>query len=367
MKHAVSPVVIRFGRLGDTVLLQPLLRKLHLRYGLPCRLLALGDWPSVLYSAQPEVDGFIPLASQYGSLWTRPQRLRASFALSRMRESPFYICEPELRTRTKVRPMLRLAGIPAAHCQFIEDTTMREHEHWLDWLDRFSDTTPAAFQGMPDAIRPQLRAAPYLHASGAERAYRDTWLQDKGWLGRPLVLLQPANKRTMRWNGVRNAESDSKSWPHERWAALARAISHDLPEAQILFCGSPDESRYLNHVLAAVGSPSPRIDAAVLPLGLLKALLEIAHSMVSVDTGPAHLAAAMGCPLVVLFGDRSPLTWAPRSGPGSAVSVVGGLPDIHRVDELATEQVIAAWRALPQGVSIREPAQALSQVLGTGG
>ncbi|MEW5297215.1 MAG: hypothetical protein WDW36_000439 [Sanguina aurantia] len=44
---------------------------------------------------------------------------------------------------------------------------------------------------------------------------------------------------------------------------------------------------------------------AVLPLGRLKALLEIAHSMISVDTGPAHLAAAMGCPLVVLFGERA--------------------------------------------------------------
>jgi ADP-heptose:LPS heptosyltransferase len=83
-----------------------------------------------------------------------------------------------------------------------------------------------------------------------------------------------------------------------------------------------------------------------LPLGRLKALLEIAHSMVSVDTGPAHLAAALGCPLVVLMGSRSPQLWTPRSGSGSEVVLLGGLPAIRRVDEIETAQVVSAWRAL---------------------
>ena len=69
--------------------------------------------------------------------------------------------------------------------------------------------------------------------------------------------------------------------------------------------------------------------------------------MVSVDTGPAHLAAAMGCPLVVLFGGRFPSMWAPRSGRGSAVTVIGGLPDVRRIDEIDTAQVVSAWGTLP--------------------
>jgi ADP-heptose:LPS heptosyltransferase len=99
-------------------------------------------------------------------------------------------------------------------------------------------------------------------------------------------------------------------------------------------------------VLAVSDTKSLRIDAAALPIGRLKALLEIAHSMVSVDTGPAHLAAAVGCPLVVLFGARPPLMWAPRSASGSAVVVVGGLPG-QRVDDIDTAQVMTAWRSLP--------------------
>jgi heptosyltransferase-2/heptosyltransferase-3 len=88
------------------------------------------------------------------------------------------------------------------------------------------------------------------------------------------------------------------------------------------------------------------VTTAALPLGRLKALLEIAHSMVSVDTGPAHLAAAVGCPLVVLMGARSPHMWMPRSASGSAVRLLGGLPAIRRVDEIDTAQVVTAWRAL---------------------
>lgn len=348
MVPAQSPVVIRFGRLGDTVLLQPLLQKLHLRYGRPCRLLALGNWSPVLYSAQAEVEAFIPLRSQYGPFRLRPDRWRAALALRSMRDAPFYVCEPALRTRTKIRPMLALAGVPREHCQFIEDLPLAEGEHWVDWLLRFGDTTPVAFHRAWGLKPLDCRAAvPQLRVSTAERLDGATWLQAHGMADRPLVLLQPANKRTMRWNGVRQPHEDDKSWPVERWATLARSISQRLPQAQILLCGASTEVGYLDTLLAAMDTQSIRVDAAVLPLGRLKALLERAHSMVSVDTGPAHLAAALGCPLVVLFGARSPLLWSPRSGPGSAVTVLGGLPLTRRVDEIDTAQVTAAWRRLP--------------------
>jgi hypothetical protein len=346
MVTAHCPVVIRFGRLGDTILLQPLLRKLYLRYGGPCQLLALGDWSPVLYSMQDEVGGFIPLLSQGGPLWMRPQRLRATWALRALRLAPFYICEPEFRTRTKIRPMLALAGVPAENCSFIEHVASIEGEHWIDWLLRFGDTTPTAFANVPNRPVAGLRAAPQLQISPAEQADAAAWLQAQGMAGQPLVLLQPANRRSMRWNGARRAADDDKSWPVERWVALARAILVDLPQARVLVCGSAAEAGYLDAVVAAVGSSSAGVKAAALPLGHLKALLGTAHSMVSVDTGPAHLAAAMGCPLVVLMGSRSPQLWMPRSASGSAVTLLGGLPGVRRVDELGGEQVIEAWRML---------------------
>lgn len=62
-----------------------------------------------------------PLRRRYRPLWLRPERWRAALVLRGMRDAPFYVCEPALRTRTKIRPMLELAGVPDAHCQFIED------------------------------------------------------------------------------------------------------------------------------------------------------------------------------------------------------------------------------------------------------
>ena len=273
MKVTCSPVVVRFGRLGDTVLLQPLLHKLARRYGQPCRLLALGDGPPVLFSAQPEVGGLIPLNTQYGPLWMRPGRWRVILALGHLRDCPFYIAEPAFRTRTKLRPMLKLAGIPADNCQFIEDLPMHEEEHWLDWLSRFSDTTPPAFREGFGLSSPELCGAPDLRASEAERIECNDWLRARGWTHRPLVLLQPANKRTMRWSGVRAAGDDVKSWPPERWASVATTMLKKIPQAQVLFCGSPAEASYLHRLKAAVGTKTSAIDVAALPLGRLKALL----------------------------------------------------------------------------------------------
>jgi ADP-heptose:LPS heptosyltransferase len=79
----------------------------------------------------------------------------------------------------------------------------------------------------------------------------------------------------------------------------------------------------------------------------LKALLAITHSMISVDTGPAHFAAAMGCPLVVMFGSGVLSLWTPRGIAPGAVRALGGPPARNRVDAISPDEVIEAWRALP--------------------
>jgi heptosyltransferase-2/heptosyltransferase-3 len=344
-RASIHPVVIRFGRLGDTILLQPLLHKLRRRYGGACRLVSLGEYSSVLYQACDDVLEVRHFDSKSGPLWLNPQRLRVALSLRSLQGSPFYICEPDVRTRTKVRPMLALAGIAPQHCVFIEDTPLRPEEHWADWLMRFADETPAAFYQVPGAAG--LSASPRLEPTPAEQRDAQAWLVEQGLAGRPLVLLQPGNKRTMRWNGVRRAEDDDKSWPVEHWAALARAIVSQIPNASVLLCGSAAEAPYLSTIGAAAGHPQVVVPSRGLPLGRLHALMQVAHSMVSVDTGPAHLAAAVGCPLVVLFGNRWPSLWTPRSATGSAVNVVGGLPYVPRVDRIALDTVMQSWQQLP--------------------
>jgi ADP-heptose:LPS heptosyltransferase len=85
-----------------------------------------------------------------------------------------------------------------------------------------------------------------------------------------------------------------------------------------------------------------------LPLRRLLALLSIAHSCISVDTGPAHAAAAMNCPLVVLFGKASPALFRPISS-DSAVAVIIGKASASEDSEagislITPDQVISAWK-----------------------
>ena len=86
-----------------------------------------------------------------------------------------------------------------------------------------------------------------------------------------------------------------------------------------------------------------------LPLRRLFPLCEVAHSMISVDTGPAHVAAAVGSPLVVLFGNNSPRHWLPRSFCGSPVIGLGGAPGFRHVNQISVQAVFEAWRSLPAG------------------
>jgi heptosyltransferase-2/heptosyltransferase-3 len=338
------PVVVRFGRVGDMIVLEPLLSALHARYQQPCHVITVGQCATTLYANHPSVGRVIACATQRGPLWLDPQRMQTARAIAAYRQSPFFICEPAPRMQQKVQPMLAMARIPRDHCVFIDDLP-EDDEHQVDRLLRFSRSTPAAFHAPAAATGPMM-AAPHLSPSDAERADIRTWLRQRQLAGTPLILVQPSNKRTMRWNGVRKADDDSKSWPIERWAALIRGVVAQRPDATVVLCGAPHESAYLQTIKAAVPEARVEIAAHDLPLGRLRALLEIAHSMISVDTGPAHLAAAVGCPLVVLFGACSPAYWAPRSACGSPVVCLGGAPHTQRVDQLDVEQVLARWRGL---------------------
>lgn len=359
---ALAAVVVRFGRLGDTVLLQPLLQRLHQRYGKPCTLLSRGGWPRPLYDGHADVGRVIQLDVAHRPLLLSPQRWRAIRDLRHLRELPFYICEPEPRALTKIRRLLSWAGIPKDHCVFLTDMPERTDEHWIDRLLRFSDHTPAAFDhaGYPIPL-PASLAAPRLHVSDADRSDCIAWLHGRGLRHAPLILLQPANKRSMRWNGVRGPDDD-KWWPSAHWAALACAIRTSLPEAKVLLCGAAEEASYLHDIRDASADAGVQVVAEELPLRRLMALLEMAHSMVSVDTGPAHLAAAIGCPLVTLFGRYPPEHWLQRSSTASEVIGLGGPARGGRVDALSFEEVFDAWRGLAPRLSAAGVAGNISPV-----
>lgn len=104
----------------------------------------------------------------------------------------------------------------------------------------------------------------------------------------------------------------NKRWPAERFGALARRLA-DRPGLRSIVLWGPGERALAEAVTAAAG------DAARLapptPLADLLALLARAAVVVAGDTGPLHLAAALGTPVVGIYGPTDPRRngpWDPR-------------------------------------------------------
>ncbi|TLZ37804.1 MAG: glycosyltransferase family 9 protein [Gammaproteobacteria bacterium] len=265
-------------------------------------------------------------------------------AASKRRAAYFSRMDTALPHACKVAPTHRVdaqTGVDTAppHTSKVAPT------HWVDRLVSFGRLTPAAFNAADYPWpAPAPRCAPLLTVSDAARAECAAWLERQGWRDRTLILVQPGNRRTMRGRRLRVLPADDKAWPLERWAGLLRRIHARLPQALIVLCGAPRESRLLEWIAAAAQLPA--VAAAELRLPRLLALCARSHSMISVDTGPAHAAAALGLPLVVLFGAHSQQQWLPRSPCGSPVLGVGGPPQSTRLDQISVETVFAAWCAL---------------------
>jgi heptosyltransferase-3 len=117
--------------------------------------------------------------------------------------------------------------------------------------------------------------------------------------GREYAILQPT------------ALYFTKEWPPELFARLGEYLEGSAGIAPIFSCG-PGESARLDRVQQASQRPIRRLEG--MSLGTFIAALEKARLYVGNDSGPAHMAAALGRPLVVIFGSSSSQIWRPWGG-----------------------------------------------------
>jgi ADP-heptose:LPS heptosyltransferase len=198
---------------------------------------------------------------------------------------------------------------------------------------------------VPSALASYMPGA-HLEVSDAQRADLDAWLGRRGLADVPLVLVQIGNKRTMR-KGLRRLAVNSKYWPNERWAEVLRYVRMQCPHHAIVMLGTGPEYALNQQVAALAGID--RLDNAAddLPIPRLIALLSRAAGLITVDSGPAHAAAAVGCPLVVLFGKASTTLYRPRGIAEPDVKLltgqIEGQPDMMGI---ATRSVLDAWSDL---------------------
>jgi heptosyltransferase-2 len=106
----------------------------------------------------------------------------------------------------------------------------------------------------------------------------------------------------------------SKLWASDRLAELARRL--DVRGVPVVFLGAPSAAPLLRAVEAHLGARPATLVGEDHP-AVLPALLAEFAVVVAPDSGPAHVAAAVGVPGVTLFGPTDPRLSAPR-GPGQA-------------------------------------------------
>ena len=154
-----------------------------------------------------------------------------------------------------------------------------------------------------------------------------------------------------------------KTWPAENWGEVFKHWTKES-NAKFLFVGLPEERPATDAVLAEMGRTARESHAAVWmepgsTIDDLLALTQLSAGYVGHDTGPMHIAAAMGLPTVAVFGGG---TW-PRFRPAvdPSVAVVVGVPCVgcgwacsfstsHCIKRVPVEAVIKAIDDLRRGL-----------------
>jgi heptosyltransferase-2 len=107
----------------------------------------------------------------------------------------------------------------------------------------------------------------------------------------------------------------AKRWPKERFAAAAIEVQRRT-NCRWLILGGPDDAELAGWIVGEIAlhasRPTPPINlAGHTTLSELCALLKLCRVLLTNDTGPMHLGAAVGTPVVALFGSTSPGLTAP--------------------------------------------------------
>ena len=110
--------------------------------------------------------------------------------------------------------------------------------------------------------------------------------------GRPWVVIHPG------------ASAPSRRYPADGFAAAARALARDH-DWQIVFTGDRSEQPLVDSIRAAMEAPSHSL-AGRLDIAGMAALLQLAPVLIVNNTGPAHIAAAVGTPVVSLYALTNP-------------------------------------------------------------
>jgi heptosyltransferase-2/heptosyltransferase-3 len=243
--------------------------------------------------------------------------------------------------------LLQRAGWQTTDICGVSDLPSVGMEHYCDHLVRLANLTPTSAAGIVTHV-PTTSARPFysLTVTPAMRDLARQWLERKGLHGKPLILIQAGNKRTMKKFGSRQRVTNTKYWPEPQWAEVLRKLRERHPEHAILLLGVPQEALLNDDIIRLAGVRDAYNIANDNSIPLLMGLAEKAVGMISVDTGPGHVAAATGCRVVTLFGQTDPSFYVPRGPVRDALPLTGKVDGKQSILGITPAQVMDAWQQL---------------------
>lgn len=295
-------LVIRLRSLGDIVLLTPSLR--ILKQWRPDLLLSvlIEERFSAALAGNPCVDEIIVLRRGKGVAKIAEQ----ARLIRLLRTRRFALCVNLHGGPTSAR-FARLCGA-RWKAGFFHFRGQRTYD--------FSVPNPTALYQRETVHTAEHQSAPFFWLGAPRRAVPasevfvapkghaefEKWLSGAGLLAREYAVLHPT------------ALFPTKQWPPERFARLGNYLEqrYHLP---VIYSAGPGESACLDAIEEAAAASIRRMEN--MDLEAFIAALAGARLFVGNDSGPAHLAAALRRPLVVIFGSSNAGIWKPwRGSPG---------------------------------------------------
>jgi len=344
-------LLIRTGALGDLVQFSAVISALAAHHDQPVDVLTSGGFADAALTNMPEIGRLFAVRHRRRPAWLAPDLQLLARALVKRHYSEVYAFD-----RT---PVIERALVAAGSVIHTELGSTAEHtmDHYAAVLTGLGVEVPQPF-------------LPCTVVTAADRHAAADLLDRYGVAGRPVIVIQPGNSRTLHPLHRLRPQRNLKSWTSASWVTTVNALAKRHPDAVMALVGAPSEWGICEEIKAGLSAAviARTVNLAnELPVRSLIGLLDGAVGCLSVDTGPAHLAAAVGCPLVVLFGPANPLAMAPR-GPAAVRTVVSGVAcspcygtparsacrDNVCMRELSAVSVLSAWaEAVPDAVRLR--------------
>jgi heptosyltransferase-2 len=308
-------VVVRGANwVGDAVLTVPALRELRRLLPRAHVTLATRPWAEGIFEGADFIDDFL-ITPETSS---RPRSVFAEARVWRERRFDLAVLFPNAFAPALVAALARVPfrvgyatqGRSALLTHRLRVPDWRGHRHELFYylnlvaeLERLLYETSTVEAREPDTRLP----APEARTREALAVLRDAGVR----AGRPLVAMCPGS-----------TNSRAKRWPAERFAAVADMLAESAG-AEVILVGAAEESDISEEVARRM-RVRPFVLTGRTDLSQTAAVLRASDLLVTNDTGPAHVAAAVGCPVVVIFGPTNPVTTRPFS---ESAEVVRRPPD----------------------------------------